>query len=76
MVKYVETTKGLAPEGMPENLIKVIEKASDQYTYSQGGPNCIAGDNFRELAHEWNRNHAFEAGIIWALQNIDKLQTL
>ena len=76
MIKYVETTKGPAPEGVSEDLMKVIEDASIRYTYSQGGPNCIAGDRFRELAHEWNRNHAFEAGVIWALQNTDKLQTL
>ena len=76
MIKYVETTKGSAPEGVSEDLMKVIEDASIRYTYSQGGPNCIAGDRFRELAHDWNRNHAFEAGVIWALQNTDKLQTL
>ena len=74
MIRYVETTKGPAPEGVPEYLMKVIEDASIQYTYSQEGPNCIAGDKFRELAREWNRNHAFEAGIIWALQNIDRLK--
>ena len=74
MIKYVQTTKGPAPEGVPEDLMKVIEEASIQYTYSHGGPNCIAGDHFRELAREWNRNHAFEAGVIWALQNIDKLK--
>jgi hypothetical protein len=74
MIKYVETTKGLMPEGVPEDLMKVIEEASVKYTSSQGSLRCIAGDNFRELAHQWNRNHAFEAGIIWALQNIDKLK--
>ena len=74
MIKYVETTKGPAPEGVPEDLMKVIEKASVKYTYSHGSPRCIAGDNFRELAHQWNRNYAFEAGVIWALQNIDKLK--
>lgn len=74
MIKYIETTKGLAPEGIPEDLMKTIEEASIKYTNSQGGIRCIAGDNFRELAHQWNRNHAFEAGVIWALQNIDKLK--
>lgn len=74
MIQYVDTNKGPVPEGVSENLMKVIEEASVQYTYSHGGPRCIAGDNFRELVHEWNRNHAFEAGIIWALQNIDRLK--
>lgn len=74
MIKYIETTTGLAPEGVSEDLMKVIENASVQYTYSHSGPNCIAGDNFRELVYEWNRNHAFEAGVIWALQNIDRLK--
>ena len=74
MIKYIETTKGPAPEGVPEDLMKVIEDASIHYTYSQGGLKCIAGDNFRELANAFNRNYAFEAGVIWALQNIDKLK--
>ena len=76
MIKYIETTKGPAPEGVPEDLMKTIEEASVQYSYTHGGLKCIAGDNFRELANAFNRNYAFEAGVIWALQNIDKLQTL
>jgi hypothetical protein len=28
----------------------------------------------REMAHELNRNHAFEDGVIWAIQNLDKLK--
>lgn len=74
MIKYVETTKGSAPEGVSEDLMKVIEEASVQYSYTHGGLKCIAGDNFRELANAFNRNYAFEAGVIWALQNIDKLK--
>ena len=74
MIQYVETTNGLVPEGIPSELMEVIKKASAQYTYSHGGPNCIAGDYFREMAHELNRNRTFEDGVIWAIQNLDKLK--
>lgn len=74
MIRYVQTTKGPEPEGVSEDLMKVIKEASVQYNYTHGSLRCIAGDNFRELANEFNRNYAFEAGIIWALQNIDKLK--
>lgn len=75
MIKYVETTKGLMPVGVPEELTEVVTKASVQYTYTHGGPNCIAGDNFnQEFVQSFNRNYDFEAGVYWALQNIDKLK--
>lgn len=74
MIQYIETTNGLVPEGISSELMGVIKKASIQYTCSHGGPNCIAGDYFREMAHELNRNRIFEDGIIWAIQNLDKLK--
>ena len=74
MIQYIETTNGLVPEGIPSELMEVIKKASAQYTYSHDGPNCIAGDYFREMAHELNRNRTFEDGVIWAIQNLDKLK--
>lgn len=75
MIKYIETTKGPMPVGISEELMEVVKKTSIQYTYTHGGPNCIAGDYFnQEFVQSFNRNPDFEAGVIWALQNIDKLK--
>ena len=75
MIQHVETTNGLAPEGISSELMEVIKKASIQYTYTHGGPNCIAGDYFnQEFVQSFNRNPVFEDGVIWAIQNLDKLK--
>ena len=48
-----------------EERQKQIEDAGIEYTIANK-PRCIAGDNFADLARQFNKNLDFEAGAKWS----------
>ena len=51
-----------------EEREKQIEDAGIEYTIANK-PRCIAGDNFADLARQFNKNKDFEAGAKWSDRN-------
>lgn len=48
-----------------EERQKQIEDAGIEYTIANK-PRCVAGDNFADLARQFNKNLDFEAGAKWS----------
>lgn len=48
---------------------KEIIETGIEYTM-QNSPCCISGDNFYEMAREFNRNKSFEAGATWSDEHL------